>query len=81
MDYQFRQTGDRSFEMLAETVPTASQADIRVEMLRQMRDILTEKGLAYVDFGIRFVSQIPSEPHTGKKQLIVQNREERSVSA
>lgn len=79
LNYQFRQTGSRSFEMLAETVSAASQATIQTEMLRQMRDILTEKGLAYVDFHVRFVSRIPPDPQTGKKRLIVQNRAEGSA--
>ncbi len=79
LDYQFRQTSNCAFEMLAETAPAASQADIRSEMLGQMGEILAEKGLAYVDFGVRFVSQILPDPQTGKKRLIVQNREERSA--
>jgi len=80
LDYQFRQTGSRSFEMLAETAPTASQETIRAEMLGRMKEILKEKDLTYVDFSVRFVSQIPPDPQTGKKRLIVQNREERSVA-
>ncbi|MDE7244144.1 MAG: phenylacetate--CoA ligase family protein [Oscillospiraceae bacterium] len=79
LDYQFRQTDSRSFEMLAETASTASQAVIQSEMLRQMRDILAEKDLAYVDFGLRFVSQIPADPQTGKKRLIITNWAERSA--
>ncbi len=67
--------------MLAETAPAASHTTIQAEMLWQMKEILRKKGLAYVDFSVRFVSQIPPDPHTGKKQLIVQNREERSVTA
>ena len=80
MDYQFRQTDSHSFEMLAETTAAASQTVIRSEMLRQMKDILREKGLAYVDFGIRFVGQIPADPQTGKKRLIIANRAERSAA-
>ena len=80
LDYQFRQTDSRSFEMLAETTAAASQTVIRSEMLRQMKDILREKGLAHVDFGIRFVGQIPADPQTGKKRLIIANRAERSAA-
>jgi len=81
LDYQFRQTGNRSFEMLAETAPAVSREAIHAEMLHQMQGILTEKGLAYVNFDVRFVSQIPPDPQTGKKRLIVRSREERSVTA
>ncbi len=79
LDYQFRQTGNHSFEMLAETAPMVSQEAIHAEVLQQMQGILTEKGLVYVDFCVRFVSQIPPDPQTGKKRLIIQNREERSA--
>lgn len=79
LDYQFRQTDSRSFEMLAETASTASQAVIQSEMLRQMRDILAEKDLAYVDFDLRFVGQIPADPQTGKKRFIITNWAERGA--
>ncbi len=80
LDYQFRQTDSRSFEMLAAPTAAASQTVLRSEMLRQMKAILREKGLAYVDFGIRFVGQIPADPKTGKKRLIIANRAERSAT-
>lgn len=36
-----------------------------------MRGILREKGLEYVQFYVRFVSQILPDPQTGKKRLIL----------
>lgn len=71
LDYQFRQIGTDSFEMLAETEEGCSQELIRAEMLKQMRAILLEKGLDYVQFYVQFVDQIAPDPKTGKKKLIV----------
>ncbi len=71
MDYQFRQMGKDSFEMLAEISNTASEDAIREEMLCQMKSILSEKRLTYVQFYVRFVEEIRPNPRTGKKQLIV----------
>lgn len=69
-DYQFRQVGKDAFEMLAEISDTASEDAIREEMLCQMQSILSEKGLTYVQFYVRFVEEIRPNPRTGKKQLI-----------
>lgn len=71
VDYQFRQVGKDTFEMLAEISDTASEDAIREEMLCQMKSILSEKGLTYVQFYVRFVDEIRPNPRTGKKQLIV----------
>lgn len=66
LDYQFRQTSEDTFEMLAETAQTASKEEIRREMLEQMRAILKEKKLAYVQFYVQFVDEIGPDPNTGK---------------
>jgi len=87
LDYQFRQTEKDTFEMLAEMEDGADQEAIRSEMLMQMRAILLEKGLDYVQFYVRFVEQIVPDPQTGKKKLIVskygegRNRHERDSAA
>ena len=70
-DYQFRQTAPDAFEMLAETAPDAQISEIKTEMLRQMKAILQEKHLSYVQFYMRFVDAILPDPATGKKPLIV----------
>lgn len=70
-DFQFRQTGEASFEMLAEVSGKDREESVRKEMLRLMGEILREKGLGYVRFSIRFVSAIRPDPKTGKKKLIV----------
>lgn len=72
VDYQFCQLGTDSFEMRGQITPSASQEVIRQEMLRQMNEILTAKGLSYVTFTVRFVREILPNPRTGKKQLIAE---------
>lgn len=71
LDYQFRQTSGDAFEMLAEASQTAAKDKIRHELLRQMRGILKEKKLSYVQFYIQFVNEIQPDPRTGKKRLII----------
>lgn len=70
-DYQFRQTAKDSFEMYAETCSYADREYIREEMLRQMRGILEEKRLGYVQFYVNFVKEIFADTKTGKKPLIL----------
>lgn len=71
LDYQFRQKGPDAFEMLAEVSGKEREPVIEAEMLRQMRDILREKNLDYVQFSVSFVNRILPDPATGKKPLIV----------
>ena len=71
LDYQFRRTGRDAFEMLAETAEGADRNMIQTEILRQMKEILWEKGLNYVRFNVQFVSRISPDPQTGKKKLII----------
>ena len=71
LDYQFRQTGKGSFEILAETVPAASREAIEGELRRQLGGILLEKGLSYLTFSLRFVEEIRPDPATGKKRLVL----------
>ena len=70
-DYQFCQTGKDTFEMFAETEKTAHRGKIRGELLRQMRGILEEKHLEYVQFYVNFVDEIFPDSRTGKKKLII----------
>lgn len=71
LDYQFRQTGKSSFEMLAETSGKNTEDYIEAEMLRQMNTILREKKMGHVRFTVRFVDRIMPDPLTGKKRLII----------
>lgn len=70
IDYQFRQIGKDAFEMLAEVTGREKEETVRQEMLRQMKVILEEKHLEYVQFYVRFVEEILPDIHTGKKKLI-----------
>lgn len=72
LDYQFRQIGKDAFEMYAETSASASREKIKAEMLYQMKKILAEKKLDYVQFYVIFVDEILTDPRTGKKPLILQ---------
>ena len=71
LDYQFRQTGKDSFEILAETAPAAGREGIERELRRQLGEILLEKGLSYLTFAIHFVEEIRPNPATGKKRLVL----------
>lgn len=73
-DYQFRQTTKYTFEMFAETEHGASKERIRQEMLQQMREILSEKKLDFVQFYVNFVNEILPDIRTGKKPLILKGK-------
>ena len=69
-DYQFRQICQDSFEMFAEVSRTADMPEIHTKILAQMKTILEEKGLTFVQFYVRFVDEIQPDMQTGKKRLI-----------
>ncbi|MCD8215394.1 MAG: phenylacetate--CoA ligase family protein [Clostridiales bacterium] len=71
LDFQFRQLSDNAFEMLVETAANADKKKIEAEMQRQMKNILAEKKLDYVDFKMNFIDEIKADSKTGKKKLIV----------
>lgn len=75
-DYQFRQISPDTFEMLAEVPDDALRETVREEILRQMKTILREKGLGYVQFFVRFLPEILPDPKTGKKRLILAGEED-----
>ena len=75
-DYQFRQISPDTFEMLAEVPDDTLRENVREEILRQMKDILSGKGLEYVQFYVEFVPEILPDPATGKKRLILAGEEE-----
>ena len=70
LDYQFRQTENDTFEMLVEVSDSTKKDFIHRQMMGQMRSILSEKQLDYVQFYVRFVEHILPDPRTGKKPLI-----------
>lgn len=75
LDYQFRQLSQDTFEMTAEIADDSLQESIRGEILRQMKVILEEKELGYVQFYVNFVPEILPDPKTGKKRLIITEAE------
>lgn len=70
-DYQFIQTSKDSFEMLAQVSCEEVKENIHMEMLRQMKNILHEKHMEYVQFYLRFTKEILPDSKTGKKRLVV----------
>lgn len=71
IDYQFVQLGQRAFEMRAQVAAEASRFDIRSEIVEQMKKILNEKNLGFVQFYVNFVDEITPDKATGKKRLII----------
>lgn len=74
-DYQFRQLSPDAFEMLAEVSDKERQENIRLKLLAQMKEILREKHLEYVQFYVSFTEEIFPDPVTGKKSLIASAQE------
>lgn len=77
-DYRFRQIEKDAFEMDAEVSESAPKEKIRSEILVQMKKILSEKKLPYVQFYVNFVDKIKPDPMTGKKKLIIRKGEEQN---
>lgn len=71
LDYQFRQTSETSFEMLAE-----DRTRIKKEIDGQVRKLLSDKDLKKIAFTVRFVERIAPDRHTGKKPLIIKVMED-----
>lgn len=71
LDYQFKKTANDSFEMIAQSLNEEAKINIEREMQEQMRKILLEKNLEYVNFCVRFVKEILPDKRTGKKKLVI----------
>lgn len=71
MDYQFVQLGNNAFEMRAQVSADVSRSDIREKIIGQMKTVLNEKRLDFVQFYVKFVDEILPEQTTGKKRLII----------
>ena len=57
--------------MRAQVAAEASRFDIRSEIVEQMKKILNEKNLGFVQFYVNFVDEITPDKATGKKRLII----------
>lgn len=75
MDYQFVQFGNDAFEMRAQIAADASQLDIRSKIIEQMKKVLDEKNLGFVQFHVKFVDEITPDRTTSKKRLIISTSE------
>ncbi len=75
MDYQFVQFGNDAFEMRAQIAADASQFDIRSKIIEQMKKVLDEKNLGFVQFHVKFVDEITPDRTTSKKRLIISTSE------
>lgn len=73
IDYQFRQVSVDSFEMIAEVLNNEKKSIVKNEMMNQIKKILNEKKLDYVNFKINFVNNILPDKKTGKKKLIIKD--------
>lgn len=80
LDYQFRQTGSRSFEMLAETAPTASQENHPGGNAGADEGNIERKRPYLCGLQRPLCQPDSARPPDREKRLIVQNREERSVA-
>ena len=69
-DYQFVKQSNSSFTMRA-VAEESRQLEILEAMKKQMRKILREKHLEWVEFQVQFVREILPDIHTGKKKMIV----------
>ena len=69
--YELRETAPDAFEMLAEVSEPEKKSMVEEKIFRQMKKILHEKNLDYVQFYVRFTDKILPDPITGKKPLIV----------
>lgn len=74
-DYQFKQLSPEAFEMMAEIADDSLQETVRSEVQRQMKTILEEKDLGYVQFYVSFVPEILPDLKTGKKRLVLTDTE------
>ena len=70
-DFQFIQTDKDALTMLAVCSEKNKKPEVRRELLQRIGAILSENGLSYVKFHVRFADVIESDPVSGKKKLIV----------
>lgn len=76
-DYQFVQTSEKSFQIMAETARKASREAVRQGIESILEPLLSDKRLGDIHYEICFVDAIAVNPDTGKKPLIV--KQEKAV--
>ena len=70
-DYQFVQTSDKAFQILAEISKDASKESITHGIESIIEPLLADKALENISYEVCFVETIAPDPDTGKKTLIV----------
>ena len=70
-DYQFVQTSDKAFQILAEISKDASKESITHGIESIIEPLLADKALENISYEVCFVETIAPDPDTGKKPLIV----------
>lgn len=78
-DYQFVQTSNKSFQIMAEISKGASKEKIIHGIESVLEPLLADKALENIYYEICFVETIAVDPATGKKPLIVKRINERKV--
>lgn len=71
VDYQFVKKGKKSLEMIAEVKEDKDEPFVEQEMKKQMKNILHENNLDFIDFKVNFEDRIMHNEKTGKKKLVV----------
>ncbi len=80
-DYQFVQTSEESFRIMAEVSAGAARDVIAQGIENIMKPLLSEKSLENIRYEICFVDAITANPDTGKKPLIVRQASDRQFRA
>ena len=78
-DYQFVQTSDKSFQIMAEITKDACKETIIHKIESILEPLLSEKALQSVNYEVCFVETIAADPDTGKKPLIVKKIDDRKA--
>ena len=78
-DYQFVQTSDKAFQIVAEISKDASKETIIHGIERVMEPLLADKALENISYEVCFVEAITPDPDTGKKPLIVKMMNDRKA--
>ncbi|MFQ3320791.1 MAG: phenylacetate-CoA ligase [Natronomonas sp.] len=69
--YQFRPTGEESIEMRMELTDDADRERVEADVSEQFDAILDEKGLRHIEYDLVEVEEIPVDPDTGKRKMVV----------
>lgn len=69
--YQFVQTSTEGFDVRTEVTEDVDFDDVRQAVRKQVEGILEEKGLGRLEFEVVEVDDVPVDPETGKRRMVV----------